>query len=136
MISLGVAEDFVGGSVAIVLLAEDDGPLLRLYCSALRSGHIVIPAETAAQAINAIDDERPDLVIVDLNVPDAPGTAILDYVSSHPELADLQVVVITGFANFKRESLPDVVVDVLHKPVTTSLLMRVIDEALSARNAQ
>ena len=122
--------------MAKVLLAEDDGPLLRLYCSALRSEYVVIPAETAAAAVKAIDEHRPELVILDLNMPDAPGTAILDYVTSHVELSDMRVVVITGFANFRRESLPDVVVDVLHKPVTTSLLLRVIDEALSAHEAR
>jgi len=122
--------------MAKVLLAEDDVPLLRLYCSALRSEYVVIPAETAAEAVNAMREERPDLLVIDLNMPDAPGTAILDYVTSHPDLFDLKVVVITGFANFRRESLPDVVVDVLHKPVTTSSLLRVIGEALSTQETQ
>ena len=119
--------------MAKILLAEDDGPLLRLYTSALKTEHVVFPAETAAKAIQLINEHHPDLVILDLNMPDAPGTTILDYVTAHPQFAELQVVVITGFAHYQRDALPKVVVDVLPKPVTTSTLLRVIDDVVTTR---
>ena len=122
--------------MATILLAEDNGPLLRLYSSALKSEHVILPAETASEAIRQINKHHPDLMILDLNMPDAPGTAILEYVTSHPQFADLQVVVITGFAHYQRDALPDVVVDVLHKPVTTSTLLRVIDQVVTARQSR
>ena len=122
--------------MAKVLLAEDDGPLLRLYCSALKSEHVIVPAETAAEAIKAIGEQRFDLVLLDLNMPDAPGTAILDFLAAHAEFSGLPVVVITGFAHYRREALPDSVIDVLHKPVTTSSLLRVIDQVVATQEVR
>jgi len=120
--------------MAKILLVEDDMPLLRLYESALQTEHTVSAVASSAEGIAAIEQERPDLVILDLNLPDAPGTQILNFIQNHAELSHLRVIVMTGFAAYQRENPPPIVTDVLNKPITTSTLLRVVHQALATNN--
>ncbi|HLA43193.1 MAG TPA: response regulator [Aggregatilineales bacterium] len=119
--------------MAKILLVEDDIPLRRLYESALELEHMVIPAGSSSTAIQAIDAEQPDLVVLDLHLPDAPGTAVLDHIESRGGNLSLRVVVMTGFAHFKSSTIHDCIIEILNKPVTTSMLLRVVNAAIASR---
>jgi DNA-binding NtrC family response regulator len=118
--------------MAKILLVEDDIPLMRLYESALGMEHEVVTAETSQQAIQAINEQQPDLMILDLNLPDAPGTTILKHLQSL-DSSQIRVVIMTGFSHYRVESLPDMVVQVIAKPVTTSMLMRIANAAIASK---
>jgi DNA-binding NtrC family response regulator len=132
---LRAAYEFTGDIImATILLIEDDTPLLRLYEGALLMDHQVVTAESVAAARQAIEKNRPDLVILDLHLPDAPGTTILDYLRSQRHLATVQVIIMTGFNDYKESRLPEGIIGVLSKPVTVSTLRRRVDEALAEKS--
>lgn len=116
--------------MATILLVEDDIPMQNLYEGALQVEHEVIAVESAAAALKTIDQAHPDLIVLDLHLPDAPGTKILNYLDSNQDFSDIQVVVMTGFAHYRNQQLSPSVVQVLAKPVTTSVLLRTINAAL------
>ena len=61
-----------------VLLVEDDGPTRTLVAANLEAhGYQVRVAGTAVDAARAWDIQRPDLVVLDLGLPDADGTAVI-----------------------------------------------------------
>ncbi len=61
-----------------VLLVEDDGSTRTLIASNLEAhGYQVREAETAAGALRAWDTQRPDLVVLDLGLPDTDGTTVI-----------------------------------------------------------
>ncbi|MDB5692955.1 MAG: kdpE [Alphaproteobacteria bacterium] len=61
-----------------VLVADDEGPIRRLIRIALeRGGYRVVEAATAREALNAIAIDRPDLVLLDLGLPDRDGLEII-----------------------------------------------------------
>ncbi len=61
-----------------VLLVEDDGSTRTLIASNLVAhGYQVREAETAGDAVRAWDAQRPDLVILDLGLPDTDGTTVI-----------------------------------------------------------
>jgi DNA-binding response OmpR family regulator len=64
--------------VARLLLIEDD-PAIRIpLIRALRErGHAVVTAQTAMSGLQTVLDERPDLVILDLGLPDLDGLELL-----------------------------------------------------------
>jgi CheY-like chemotaxis protein len=109
-----------------ILLVEDDTPLMRLYQGALEVEYDVVAVESSSEAIDALNKFQPDLVVLDLNLPDAPGTVVLEYIEKHPEFENLKVVVMTGFAHHRHHNLPPRVVEMLSKPVTSSMLLRSI----------
>lgn len=116
--------------MALVLLVEDDTPLLRLYQGALESEHTVIAVETCRHAIDAINTHRPDVVVLDLNLPDAPGTQILDHLAAHSVLSNTIAVVMTAFPQYKSDDFA-FPAQMLSKPVTTSMIMRAVANALA-----
>ena len=121
--------------MAKILLVEDDTPLLRLYEGALLEQHEVVAVESTKTAIRALEDYHPDVMVLDLNLPDAPGTVILQHLDANPQFADVQVVVMTGFAYYKNQNLPDAVKHVLSKPVTSSMLLRTVNMVVGSKTS-
>lgn len=57
-----------------LLLVEDEPTLRELLSASLRlAGFEVVPAETGAQALDAVRDRRPDLIVLDVMLPDIDG---------------------------------------------------------------
>jgi two-component system, OmpR family, KDP operon response regulator KdpE len=66
------------GSGAHVLLVEDDDAVRGAVASNLAAhGYRIIEAADVAEAIRHWDAERPDLVLLDLGLPDTDGTAVI-----------------------------------------------------------
>ena len=63
----------------VVLLVEDDWTLRELYRLALSLSDFTVHAcEDGMQALHYLDQENPDLVILDLNLPRVPGQMVYD----------------------------------------------------------
>jgi DNA-binding response OmpR family regulator len=63
--------------VATILLVEDERKLRELVRSYLeRAGFTVLSTESGAEALTLAMDAGPDLVILDLGLPDVPGEAV------------------------------------------------------------
>ena len=61
-----------------ILVVDDDLELLRLIAFALRqAGYLVVEAQDGPSALEGFDRERPDLVILDVNMPRLNGFEIL-----------------------------------------------------------
>src|SRR5436309_2977226 len=84
---------------ARVLIVEDTPHNLDLmrYLLIARS-HRTVEADTGAAGIEAALRERPDLVVLDLQLPDMDGFEVLRTLRGHPEVADVPVITVTAFA--------------------------------------
>jgi len=61
-----------------VLVVDDEPPILRfLRASLTAAGHRVVTAGTAAEGLAALAAEKPDLVILDLGLPDRSGFEVI-----------------------------------------------------------
>lgn len=76
-----------GGSRPLVLHVDDDADIRRLTASALDDGAEVVPAGSLAEARACLAGRRPDLVILDLGLPDGSGLDLL------PDLGEAPVVI-------------------------------------------
>jgi signal transduction histidine kinase len=82
-------------NTAHLLVVDDDPGLVRLVEKALRrAGHRTSSAATGAEAIGCLERDQPDLMLLDLKLPDAEGGQLIDLL----EERGLRVpfVVITG----------------------------------------
>jgi two-component system OmpR family response regulator len=81
-----------------VLLIEDDPYLVRLYEKLLEAQGCRTRSTGHRAGIRAIVDGgfRPDLVILDLNLPDIGGFDILHWLSAHAALGGIPVIVASG----------------------------------------
>jgi len=88
--------------IASLVVCDDDAPTLELLCDHLTADRFrVLPAPSAADALRLCRYDRPDLLLLDLNLPDASGLDVLreirdaDGVTSRFDPA-LPVIVLTG----------------------------------------
>jgi two-component system, cell cycle response regulator len=80
-----------------LLLADDDAVLVRLLSSCLlHDGHHVLTAPDGRQALDIIQQERPHLVVLDVNMPHVDGFRVLHRIRQDPEVRDMLVVMLTG----------------------------------------
>jgi two-component system, cell cycle response regulator len=84
---------------ARILLVEDTPHNLQLMTYLLESyGHTVIPADTGEQGIGLASAARPDLVVMDLQLPGMDGYEALTVLRSLPALDGVPIVAVTSFA--------------------------------------
>lgn len=125
----------------LILLVEDDRSIARALELALRKhGYTVNTVGTGSAALHAIDTEPPDLVILDLGLPDMDGLAVLKEVRGRH--LDLPILLLTARAGLddKIAGLDGGADDYLPKPFEmTELLarLRVMERRLTtARTAE
>lgn len=84
-----------------ILLVEDHPGLAEISCRLLRDlyGHEVEVAATGAEALAAAGAAVPDLVLIDLNLPDMSGYDIARGLRQDPGFDRTLLVAVTGFGN-------------------------------------
>jgi DNA-binding response OmpR family regulator len=83
-----------------IMLIEDDSDLYALLKYNLeKEGFQLVGAQTGKGAVEFCRRERPDLVLLDIMLPDSDGLDICKGIRSHPELAHLPVIFLTARAS-------------------------------------
>ena len=105
-----------------VLVVEDDPTLLALYRYSFAAFHLPIALRLAPngyEGLIRIGEERPDILFTDLMMPGIDGFQMLRTLAHRPELAAMQLVVVSGLDAAEiaeRGGLPENVT-VLSKPI-------------------
>lgn len=82
---------------AKILIADDEpNILLSLEFLMQREGYQVLVARDGQQALDAILQQRPDLVLLDVMMPKKSGFDVLQAVREHDELAGLRILMLTA----------------------------------------
>ena len=83
-----------------IALIEDDADLFTLVRYNLeREGFAVVGAQSGRGVIDLCRRERPDLLLLDIMLPDSDGLDICKGIRQHPELAHIPVIFLTARAS-------------------------------------
>lgn len=83
-----------------IALIEDDADLFSLLKYNLeREGLTLVGSQTGRGAIELCLRERPDLILLDIMLPDSDGLDICKGIRTHPELAHIPVIFLTARAS-------------------------------------
>lgn len=81
----------------LVLTVEDDGAASLLLGSIIRKmGHRVAAATTGAEALRLITEETPDLVLLDLGLPDMTGFEVAEAIRADFSQTQLPIIFVSG----------------------------------------
>lgn len=118
-----------------VLIVEDDPASLDIFETILRhGGYDVLTAQTAADGVQRARETLPDVVVVDIGLPDALGFGVLDELSDDPATEHIPLIVCTVHV-FEHDQVrarragADVF---LQKPVEPMLLLHAVNRLLRA----
>lgn len=117
-----------------VLIVEDTESLAYLYDSYLiPTGMKTTVALTGQEALDAIKNDTPDVIVLDVMLPDMNG---LDLFQHLPANSDIQVIVLTGHAN-KEMAIRAVklgAADFIEKPIEAERFRITVNNALKIKN--
>lgn len=83
--------------MARIIIVDDDDIITEIACDALdREGHITSAVHAGAQACATIEASEPDLLILDYELPDMTGMAILRELRALPRTADIPIMMLTA----------------------------------------
>ena len=118
-----------------ILAVDDDASVCEFYDQALRlSGYDVECAPSAAKAREAIDKRRPDIVLMDIMMPDQDGISLTRDLRSDARTAAIPIIVVSGLADAGtlNDALLFGAVDYIVKPVDIETLGSKIERTLAA----
>lgn len=82
-----------------ILIIEDSPTNMMLAVAILESaGHTPIEAERATAGIEIARREHPDLILMDIQLPDIDGMEATRILKANPETQDIPIIAITAFA--------------------------------------
>ncbi|HET9793405.1 MAG TPA: response regulator [Thermoanaerobaculia bacterium] len=117
-----------------ILAIDDDADFLSYLVDALRGeGREVVTAATADQGLAMARSERPDLILLDVFLPDRNGFDVLQALKADPATHAIPTLLVT-VVNEKPEGFRLGARDYLMKPVEGAVLVEAVETALSRRD--
>lgn len=117
--------------MAKILIADDEHAICEAFSELLRrEGHTPLVASSGQQALQLVEQERPEVVFMDVQMPNMGGLAALaDINSRHPELP---VIVMTAYGTIHTamEAMHSGAFDYLGKPVELPQIRSLLERAL------
>ena len=120
-------------AASTIMVVEDDADsrlMMRILLE--MKGYCVIEAGDGQEAIAVAEHERPQLIIMDLQLPRLHGFAVTRYLRQHAELSKVPIVMMSGHDPLKHRPLALAAGcnDYLNKPLDFELLERMLSRLL------
>ena len=120
-------------SPPVVMVVDDDEDIRFLITRLMRNeGYEVLEAATAAEAKLATLKKTPELLLMDISMPDADGLSAIWDLREQDETANVPVVIVTAYDAFdlRAEATAAGCVGYLTKPVDIEELKRLVRRIL------
>lgn len=115
------------------LVVDDNEDIRDVFCRLVeRAGHVAATAGDGQEAVDVLQRESFDVMLLDLTMPRMNGVDVVRWLRAHPDVApSLRVVVISAWAGEHRAVLQELGIDtVMQKPLRIQQLTDLIAETL------
>jgi two-component system alkaline phosphatase synthesis response regulator PhoP len=114
-----------------ILLVDDDVDLVKVMSGALESkAYKVLVAYDGQEGLEKARKEKPDLVVLDILMPEVDGFAFADQFRKDPMLAKIPVLALTSFSESLGQPFPFEVSEYIVKPIKPKDLVTKVEESL------
>jgi CheY-like chemotaxis protein len=116
-----------------VLIADDKATSRELVRTVLeKSGYTVVEASDGIEALRSARESKPDLIILDLHMPNLDGFGVVREIRLDPELASTPVMALTASAmqGDRDLALSAGFTSYIAKPIQLSLLRKEVERML------
>ncbi len=119
-----------------ILVVDDEADIVSTVEYRLKFNEFdVITAANGKEGLEKTEKEKPDLILLDINMPVMGGHEMLEHLKNHPELKDIPVIMLTAFSDARdvAKAAELGVVDYITKPFDFTDLMAKISNVLGDR---
>ena len=117
-----------------VLIVEDDRLTLRLYGDLFQMrGCLALQATAADEARQLAREVRPDLIMLDVRLPETSGIELCRQLKAEPQTGDIPILIITSWPETEQAARAAGCDGFLVKPVPISKLWQTAEALLSDR---
>ena len=121
-----------------VIVVEDEPDAAELFAEMMRvSGFRVLKTYSSTPAISMIAEEQPDVVILDIMMPDISGLEVLRYMRREEKLMDIPVIVVSAksLPSDIRKGLEAGATQYLTKPVGYLDLKKAVEQVMQGKES-
>ncbi len=115
------------------LVVDDNEDIRDVFCRLVeRAGHVASTAYDGQDAVETLERERFDVMLLDLTMPRMTGVEVVRWLRDRPDVAPaLRIVVISAWAGENRAVLQELgITTVMQKPLRIQQLTDLIAETL------
>ena len=114
------------------ILVVDDAAFMRMRCKKLltQSGYDVLEANTGAQAVEVYKECRPDMVLLDITMPDMDGLTALKEIKKIDPNAKVAIVTAMGQQSIVTDALKAGAQDFVIKPFEPDRVLAAVRKML------
>jgi CheY-like chemotaxis protein len=119
------------------ILIADDATMLRVLASRSLGGHKIVEASDGHEALALVKEHRPEIAILDWMMPGLSGIDVCRAIREDPDLAGIQVVMMTARTGFDSENeAREAGVDhFIAKPIMPRQLSTLVDKIVAKLRA-
>ncbi|MEI6032534.1 MAG: diguanylate cyclase [Synechococcaceae cyanobacterium ELA739] len=120
---------------ARIIVVDDDPGTVLVLANILKGLGKVYLATRPGEAVSLALQVKPDLVLLDVEMPDADGFAVLKELRTHAQLADTLVLFVTshGGPDIEARALSAGAIDFINKPVQTDIVRARVSNYLTLK---
>jgi len=129
---------FMGPTLKRILIVEDNELNLKLLNDILEiHGYVTIVAATGAAAINLARQHHPDLILLDIQLPDISGTEVAQHLKADAETRETPIVAVTAFAmpGERTKILESGCDDYMSKPISVREFLELVERYMGGATA-
>jgi CheY-like chemotaxis protein len=115
------------------LVVDDNQDIRDVFCRLIeRAGHAAFTALDGQDAVEVLERESFDVMLLDLTMPRMSGVDVVRWIRAHPEVAPhMRIVVISAWSREQRGVLQELGIDdVMQKPLRLQQLTDLVAEGL------
>ena len=114
----------------LIILVDDNPANLRIGKNFLSEKYTVATAPSAAKLFKLLENNRPDLILLDIDMPEMDGYGAIENLKSNKETKDIPVIFLTGMSDsLNREKGRALgAVDYITKPFNFQTLFECIEK--------
>lgn len=116
-----------------ILIVEDNEKNLKLFRSLLNSqGYETVEARDGEEGIRLAKDQKPDLILMDIQMPVMDGVTATRILKENPETKDIPVIALTSYAmkGDRERFLSEGFVEYIAKPIKLDEFLGVVRKYL------
>ena len=120
-----------------ILVVDDDPSIVEMLESRLkRRGYSIITALDGKKCIEEAKEKKPDLILLDVNMPELDGFAVCKYLKEDNKTKDIPIIMLTALAKEKdlAKGLEEGVYSFISKPFNFGDLLSEIETAINRKS--